>query len=496
MNEDNKTTITELFEKSSKLSEPVIADIIYAIQQQEKIIPGSGEYNKKNGWEIIHSQKFSNPIYEILSYKPELSSIFGISVGVLIALFPLPSLAGLSAGSLSGYLYYQYLSYYGVRIYEGQETLQSMKQNLSLFLESLIELKKQINAEGNNSERKEVLSSEEKYKLQLINKLIKLCGKDLYIKLRNSTSVNTKTLFNILELSQNLFSDNNDMFFNKIWMRSKYFSAPINIGENKDGDQKLNRTSSLNLGEPPKESTREDAISAGIEMARKLTALENDNGKPSDEKTQSPKRKKTKDSKKSKKDSKNEPPTNNLSEKTDNEYVETHKSRISFDDKTEEMTSNSPLNTPVGCAPCELDPKDPSEENPKMDENQLSDEVEELSKPEYPGESFDNEDIEVINKLKEIDQNNVKINDAKSTSLLKTYSDKLEYHDSHDEDDKDGEESDEFDEVEFSSDILDLPVDDEHLPEPEDSLPEASEDGIEGLDEFMKELGEEDDSKQ
>lgn len=454
----------------SRQAEPLLADLIQVIHKQKRFLPNAYEAFKAPGWEALNPQRIGHPFYELLISKPTLSAVLAVSASASISVFPGSTLLGLSVITLTGVFGYQALRLVGVNIHNDVEILQSMKPELSKFLEKLIETKKLLAEKEQTSEPDAC-----KRKKYLIQNLIKLCGNNLYMRLRESKPIKVNTLIDILDACKELFCHDDDLYFNYIWLRSKYVNAPSAQVTPDTADT----AAGLNLGEAPKETAREDAISAGIAIARKLSALE-----------VAPKKKR--------------PPSKKSSTVVKNQAAEEAPAAPLIEDNADITPSaeSQPQDKPGADNQSDLEQStttDTSSPATSEGEDIVSEKVT-IDGPERPGavslghvvsdevagENFNEEDLEVYNELKRRDESRI---------LDMTSSSKTEESEEDGDCDTGGLAANEDDEDDLDGSSLDLP-DDDDLPDGE--YVESDDDDVsepEGLDSFMSDYGEEDGDK-
>lgn len=445
---------------ASRQAELVVADIIKVIQQQERFLPGVYEAFKQPGWEVLNPQKIGSPAYEVLTWRPVLSGTVALGGCATVALFPGPALLGLGVLSLAAVFGYQLARSVGFSTKQGLEILQSIKPDLSKLIGLLIETKKCLEETEETSDPQEY-----RRKRAAIQALIRLCGTYLYLRLRDSAPVKINTLIEILAQCQALFSNNDEMYFHYAWMRSKHFESPVAQERASEPENQP----VLDLGEPPKETAREDAISAGIAIARKLSSMESP-----------PKRRRT------------------PAKKTKGSLqamASTPKQAAS----PEQALPKSPAVKPESADPAKPTRTEAPGPEAKSDDDVVSERVT-VNGPVAPGaaflgsefvvsrehvdENFDDEDVEVYNELKRMDEvQREDLEDPKGTAPGTEADDQDDF-------------GDEPEEGGLEGDSFDLPDDEDDLPDVEDvDGDDQSGEEPEGLDDFLEQLDDEDDKK-
>lgn len=466
---------------------PVVFKIIQTLQSQVDYSRTLTEWFKKPGFEILDPQRIESYPYHLVSKHPEASGAIGLISLPMVAMFPLTTsmvLGTLAAGTFA------WLSMYrGEAIKDDQETLLGMQSQISSFIQDLINAGRYFGTiEGVSAQE----GQEEALLHQKVQRLKSLCVDDLYLPLRSSKPVRQHSLLKILELCQELFArDAKELYFHEVWIRNQgqqLIPAKPNYAQEPQ----------LNLGQPPKETSREDAIAEGISIARELSRA-----------------RKRSQSKKPRPGS----PRETAKAEAQDSILEAMS--VSTPIKPEEPLAEQPFGEPESpepmAAPEATQEASEATDVPDRDPEQAKQENDEPSKSgpvdgseESPGASgsgddvelvvakevvenlFDEEDVEVLGELNRMNSDRLKAlddsKDSEDSEDSEAASEASEASESTEDQSKgDGDDDDsEYAYEEFADSLDDLPEDDGDLPST-DSVGDSEDDDFE-LDNLINDI--------
>lgn len=257
-------TMKSNFRHTSDLSVPVICHLIKSLNMQEDYSAAIVDRFKVDGYEVISPKKQGRFWYEIPQKNILLSSSLCLGSVLASVFYPLYSIPLISLGVfLSGYTYY-YRNYFYQNIQEGYLTLQESREDMGAFLKSVISLKKQIQETSEDIIPIDIKAKNTKHKL---TELIDLIGYSIYLNVDNSNSIKVIDVIKALDSIKSVFSSGShpELYFYEAM--SKYANKQVS-----DEKSEASYEGSLDLGDKPDFSFKEDAISEGIRIAKQLNS--------------------------------------------------------------------------------------------------------------------------------------------------------------------------------------------------------------------------------
>lgn len=249
------------FRDSYDLAAPVIKSLIEALNKQDSYSPLLVEKLNTNGFEIISPSRQGKFWYEVPSKSPLASSIIGIGAIASVALYPVYAIPVIGLGIASFSYSYYYISYFNSKIEKGYRTLQSSKEDIEVLLKSLIQLKKQLKDFPD-----ELMPVDLKAKniRKLVPDLVSLIGHSIYLNIERSNPIKISDVVAVMSKCKDLYSSGShpELYFYEIASKSETIKKKSDIEERPEPI--------LDLGEKPEHSVKDDAISEGIKMAKKL----------------------------------------------------------------------------------------------------------------------------------------------------------------------------------------------------------------------------------
>lgn len=262
---DNKDlkikSLKTIFRDSSELATPVIKAFTKSLNHQESYSPLLVETFNTNGFEVISPSKQGRFWYEISAKSPLTTSLLSAGIIGSIVFAPVYSIPLVGLGLASAAYTHYYLTYFNSKIDKGYRDLQSGKEDIGVYLKSLIALKKQLSDFPDDFMPVDLKAKNIR---KMVGDIISLIGHSIYINIEKSDSVNVKDIVNALIKLKELYSSGShpEMYFYDVLAKSSTM-------QKKEPELKDPETI-IDLGSKPEFSVKDDAISEGIKMAKQL----------------------------------------------------------------------------------------------------------------------------------------------------------------------------------------------------------------------------------